>query len=51
MLELRGARLELPPFDQMGSKTHIRRGIFGGIDNYQEALQALEKALYQDDAS
>ncbi len=43
--------LELPPFDQMGSKTHIRRGIFGGIDNYQEALQALEKALYQDDAS
>lgn len=43
--------LELPPFDQMGSKTHIRRGIFGGIDNYQEALHELEKALYQDDAS
>jgi type I restriction enzyme R subunit len=24
--------LELPPFDQFGSKTQIRRGIFGGVD-------------------
>lgn len=39
--------LELPPFDQFGSKTQIRRGIFGGIDQYGEAVKALERALYQ----
>lgn len=42
--------LELPPFDQLGSKTQIRRGIFGSIENYQKALSELEKAIYQDDA-
>ena len=26
--------LELPPFDQFGSKTQIRRGIFGGIEPF-----------------
>jgi type I site-specific restriction endonuclease len=25
--------LELPPFDQFGSKTQIRRGIFGSVDD------------------
>nr|WP_249157602.1 DEAD/DEAH box helicase family protein [Bradyrhizobium diazoefficiens] len=39
--------LELPPFDQLGSKTQIRRGIFGGAEQYIQAVQALEKALYE----
>jgi type I restriction enzyme R subunit len=38
--------LELPPFDQFGTKTQIRRGIFGGVENYAHAVQALERALY-----
>lgn len=38
--------LELPPFDQFGSKTQIRRGIFGSVEQYTQALQALEQALY-----
>jgi type I restriction enzyme R subunit len=38
--------LELPPFDQFGSKTQIRRGIFGGVDQYTHAVQVLEQALY-----
>ncbi|UPK55593.1 MULTISPECIES: EcoAI/FtnUII family type I restriction enzme subunit R [Aeromonas] len=38
--------LELPPFDQFGSKTKIRRGIFGGIEQYTQAVQELELALY-----
>lgn len=40
--------LELPPFDQFGSKTQIRRGIFGSLEHYTQALQELEKALYDD---
>lgn len=39
--------LELPPFDQFGSKTQIRRGIFGGVEQYTKAVQALEQALYE----
>ncbi|WP_353237626.1 EcoAI/FtnUII family type I restriction enzme subunit R [Limnohabitans sp.] len=38
--------LELPPFDQFGSKTQIRRGIFGGVDQYTQAVHELEQALY-----
>ncbi|MDR1994791.1 EcoAI/FtnUII family type I restriction enzme subunit R [Azonexus sp.] len=38
--------LELPPFDQFGSKTQIRRGLFGGVENYMQAVQELEHALY-----
>lgn len=38
--------LELPPFDQFGSKTQIRRGIFGSVEQYAQAVQALEQALY-----
>jgi type I restriction enzyme R subunit len=38
--------LELPPFDQFGSKTQIRRGIFGSVEQYSQAVQVLEKALY-----
>lgn len=38
--------LELPPFDQFGSKTKIRRGIFGGVEQYTQAVQELELALY-----
>jgi len=40
--------LELPPFDQFGSKTQIRRGIFGGVDQFTQAVQALEQALYEE---
>lgn len=39
--------LELPPFDQYGSKTEIRRGIFGGVERYAQAVQELEQALYE----
>jgi type I restriction enzyme, R subunit len=39
--------LELPPFDQFGSKTQIRRGIFGSVEQYTQAVQALEHALYE----
>lgn len=38
--------LELPPFDQFGSKTQIRRGIFGSLDQYTNAVHELEQALY-----
>ncbi|WP_066731081.1 EcoAI/FtnUII family type I restriction enzme subunit R [Cupriavidus sp. D384] len=38
--------LELPPFDQFGSKTQIRRGIFGSVEQYTHAVQLLEQALY-----
>ena len=38
--------LELPPFNKMGTKTHIRREIFGGLDKYSEALTELEQAIY-----
>ncbi|MGR3958178.1 EcoAI/FtnUII family type I restriction enzme subunit R [Vibrio lentus] len=41
--------LELPPFDQLGSKTQIRRNIFGGLDKYQQAIKELENELYRDD--
>jgi len=42
--------LELPPFDRVGSKTRIRRGIFGGADKFSEALTELERQLYRDSA-
>ncbi|WP_306603108.1 EcoAI/FtnUII family type I restriction enzme subunit R [Azonexus sp.] len=38
--------LELPPFDQFGSKTQIRRGIFGSLEQYTQAVHELEQALY-----
>ena len=38
--------LELPPFDQFGSKTHIRRKIFSSPEHYQQAITELEQALY-----
>jgi type I restriction enzyme R subunit len=41
--------LELPPFDQFGSKTQIRRGIFGSVEQYSKAVQELEQALYEQD--
>jgi len=39
--------LELPPFDQFGSKTQIRRGIFGSVEQYTQAVHELEQALYE----
>ena len=41
--------LELPPFDQLGSKTQIRRGIFGSVESYQQAVKDLENEIYRDD--
>lgn len=38
--------LELPPFDKFGTKTQIRRGIFGGVDQYSHAIIELEHELY-----
>lgn len=38
--------LELPPFDQIGTKTQIRRSIFGGVEQYAQAVHELEQALY-----
>lgn len=38
--------LEMPPFDQFGSKTFIRRDIFGSPEQYSQALFELEQALY-----
>lgn len=40
--------LELPPFDQFGSKTQIRRNIFGSLEQYTQAVQELEQALYSE---
>jgi type I restriction enzyme, R subunit len=40
--------LELPPFDQFGSKTQIRRGIFGGVEQFSEAVRMLKQALYDE---
>ena len=39
--------LELPPFNELGSKTQIRRGVFGGNEKYSQALTELEQAIYQ----
>lgn len=38
--------LELPPFNQLGSKTQIRRGIFGDVEKYTQAVKELEEALW-----
>jgi len=38
--------LELPPLDQYGTKTQIRRGIFGSAEQYSQAITELEEALY-----
>jgi type I restriction enzyme R subunit len=40
--------LELPPFSKLGSKTQIRRGIFGSNENYSQALTDLENAIYEE---
>lgn len=40
--------LELPPFDKYGTKSQIRRGIFGSPEKYSEAITELEHALYND---
>jgi type I restriction enzyme R subunit len=40
--------LELPPFEQIGTKTQIRRGIFGSTENYAQAIHELEQALYDE---
>jgi len=40
--------LELPPFDRIGTKTQIRRGIFGSAEHYAQAVHELEQALYDE---
>ena len=39
--------LELPPFSDLGTKTQIRRGIFGSNEKYSQALTELEQAIYE----
>jgi type I restriction enzyme R subunit len=39
--------LELPPLNQYGTKTQIRRGIFGSAEQYSQAITELEEALYE----
>jgi type I restriction enzyme R subunit len=39
--------LELPPFTSIGTKTQIRRGIFGSNEAYSNAVTELEQALYE----
>ncbi|EJL6282289.1 DEAD/DEAH box helicase, partial [Vibrio cholerae] len=41
--------LEMPPFTKFGTKTQIRRGVFGDLERYQKALKELEIELYRDD--
>lgn len=41
--------LEMPPFDRFGTKMQIRRTIFGGVAQYNQAVTALEQALYRDE--
>jgi type I restriction enzyme, R subunit len=43
--------LELPPFDQFGSKMQIRRGVFGSVDDFNAAVRDLEAAIYKDEAA
>ncbi|MBA3016525.1 MAG: DEAD/DEAH box helicase family protein [Proteobacteria bacterium] len=38
--------LELPPFSELGTKTQIRRGVFGSNERYSKALTELEQELY-----
>ncbi len=45
------AILELPPFSALGTKTQIRRGIFGSNENYSQAITELEHALYERQAA
>jgi type I restriction enzyme R subunit len=42
--------LELPPFTELGTKTQIRRGIFGGNERFSKALTEMERALYEESA-
>lgn len=51
ILDLEDPRiLEMPPFDQFGSKHHIRRTVFGGAENFSTAIAELERQLYSDAA-
>lgn len=43
--------LELPPLSELGTKTHIRRGIFGSNEAWSQALTDLEQALYSQDSA
>lgn len=40
--------LELPPLNQYGTRTQIRRGIFGSVEQYSQAITELEQALYEE---
>ncbi|MDM3871380.1 DEAD/DEAH box helicase family protein [Porticoccus sp. W117] len=43
--------LKLKPFDSMGTPVEIVRDVFGGKTQYENALQELEQALYEQDQS
>lgn len=38
--------LKLTPFDQMGTPMEIIKGVFGGKENFESALQELERELF-----
>lgn len=44
-------KLDFPPFDQIGTKNQIRRGIFGGPGKFTQALTELEQALYEEESA
>lgn len=43
--------LKLTPFDQMGTPVEIINGVFGGKANYENALQEMESALFDQQSS
>ena len=42
--------LQLPPFDRLGGKSQIRRGVFAGPEQFSAALTELERQLYKESA-
>jgi type I restriction enzyme R subunit len=42
--------LQLPPFDRLGGKSRIRRGVFADADQFSAALTELERQLYKESA-
>jgi type I restriction enzyme R subunit len=42
--------LQLPPFDRLGGKSHIRRGVFEDPEQFSAALTELERQLYKESA-
>jgi len=43
--------LKLKPFDKIGTPVEIINQIFGGKENYEQAINELEQALFDQDRS